>query len=381
MLKRLSKILLICVILIPGIIACEKDKKKVDDTLVFPVETQNKLNAVVEQMQLDYDVPGIIAGAWVPARGNWINTTGKADLVSGENIQEYDQVRIADITKTFTATIILQLVDQGVISLDHFLNQIIATNIPDADKITIKHLLNMTSGLFDYTKDTSFIATLANNPLKKWAPQELINIAISHTPYNAPGLKWHYSNTNYIVLGLIIEQIIGISIENVIDERIFKKYKYTASSFPLFPNFVGEHSNGYFPLGPDSLLEDITLFDPSSRWAAGGIVSNLFDLRDWSKRLVTGGLLTDSIQQLRMEWEDAYTTKDPYLYYGLGLMNEGNFIGYYGEIAGYNASMFYFLPEDASIVVLTNRTSDHNVSLEIFRQIAAILFPNDVVWK
>lgn len=380
MLKNLSKAILVISIITVGLLACEKDKKKVDEMLLFPIETQNKLNTVIETTQLDYDIPGIIAGAWVPGRGNWINTTGKSDLVSGENIAEYDQVRIADITKTFTATIILQLVDEGVISLDDFLDQIIATNIPDADKISIKHLLNMSSGLFNYSDDSAFIATVANDPLKKWDPEELINISISHNPYNVPGLEWHYSNTNYIVLGLVIEQIIGISLENVIDQRFFDKYKLDYSSFPLFPNLNGEYTNGYIPLGPDSLLEDITLFDPSSTWAAGGIVSNLYDLRDWSKLLVTGGMLTDSIQGLRMEWEDAITNKDPYLYYGLGLMNEGNFIGYYGEIAGYSASMFYFPPEDASIVVLTNRTSDHNVSLEIFRELSAILFPANVPW-
>ncbi len=380
MIKNIGKVVLLLLIIILSVAACKKDKKKVDNTLEFPIETQNLLNAVIDQKQMDYEVPGIIAGAWVPGRGIWINTTGKSDLVTGVNIQEYEKVRIADITKTFTATIILQLVDEGVISLDDFLDQIITTNVPNADKITIKHLCNMTSGLFNYSDDSAFVATLANDPLKKWDPQELINIAVSHPAYSAPGLEWHYSNTNYIVLGLVVEQIIGVSLENVIDERIFEPFKFTSSSFPLFPNFTGEYSHGYLPLGPDSLLEDFTLFDPSSTWAAGGIVSNLFDLHDWSKILATGALLTDSIQSLRMDWKDANSLTDPYLFYGLGLMNEGNFIGYYGEIPGYEASMFYLFSEDASIVVLTNRTSDHNVSLEVFRELAAVLFPKEVVW-
>lgn len=380
MLKQISKTILILLILIIGIIACKKDEKKQDETFEFPIETQNQLNSLIGQKQLEFNIPGIIAGAWVPGRGEWINTTGKSDLVTGDNILEYEKVRIADITKTFTATIILQLVDEGVLSLDDFLDQILPTNIPAADEITIKHLCDMTSGLFNYSDDSAFIVTLANDPVKKWDPQELINIAISHPPYSAPGLEWNYSNTNYIVLGLIVEQVIGISLENVIDERIFNPYKLSSSSFPLFPNLIGEYSRGYFPVGPDSLLEDITLFDPSSTWAAGAIVSNLFDLRDWAKLLATGALLSDSIQDLRMDWIDVNSTVDPYMSYGLGLINEGNFIGYYGAIPGYNASMFYLPSQDATIVVLLNRSSDHNVSLDIFRELSAILFPTEVIW-
>ena len=380
MIKNISKVILFLLIFILGITACEKDKKKQDETLQFPLETQDLLNAVMDQKQMEFNVPGIIAGAWVPGQGEWINTTGKSDLVTGEDIQEYEQLRIADVTKTFTATIILQLVDEGVISLDDFLDQIIPTNIPAADEITIKHLCNMTSGLFNYSDDSAFIATLENDPLKKWDPQELINIAISHPPYSVPGLKWHYSNTNYIVLGLVIEQIIGVSLENVISDRIFNQYNFSSSSFPLFPNLNGEYSHGYMPLGPDSLLEDITLFDPSSTWAAGGIVSNLFDMRDWAKLLATGALLSDSIQELRMDWVDVNSQSDPYMSYGLGLINEGNFIGYYGAIPGYNASVFYLPSEDATFVVLLNRSSDHNVSLEIFRELSAILFPAEVFW-
>lgn len=380
MVKNIVKSISFLIILAFGIIACEKDKKKVDDTFELPLETQKLLNNVLEQKQLDYKIPGIIAGAWIPGQGNWVNTWGKADLITGENIENYDKIRIGDITQTFTATIILQLVDQGVISLDDFLDQIIATNIPDADKISIKHLLNMTSGLFNYSDDSAYIATLANDPLKKWQPQELINIAIGHIPYNVPGLEWHYSNTNYIVLGLVIEQIMGISVEEIITENLFSEYKLAYSSFPLFPNLNGNYSNGYIPLGPDSLLEDITLFDPSSGWTAGGIVSNIYDLRDWARLLVMGGMLTDSIQNLRLDWIDATSIADPYLWYGLGLMNEGNFIGYYGSIKGYQAAMFYLPSQDATIVVLINLSKQGNMALDIFREITKILFPNEVLW-
>jgi len=379
MLHHIGKSVFILLILIIGISSCTKDSKKKEETKEYPIETQNQLNAVISQKQAEYYIPGIIAGVWTP-NYEWINTTGKSDLVTGEDILEYEQARIGDITITFTATIILQLVDQGVLSLDDFLDQIIATNIPDADKITIEHLCQMTSGLFNYSDDSAFRATLENDPLKKWEPQELINIAISHNAYNAPGLDWHYSNTNYIVLGLVIEQIVGISLEDVIYAKLFESHKLTASSFPLYPNLNGPYCRGYIPLGPDSLLEDITLFDPSSKWAAGGIVSNLFDLKKWAQLLVTGGIITDSVQNLRMDWIDASSAADPYLWYGLGLMNEGNFIGYYGEIAGYQASMFYLPSHEATFVVIINRSSDTNVALETFRDLASLLYPSEVLW-
>jgi D-alanyl-D-alanine carboxypeptidase len=167
----------------------------------FSGENEQYIEQVLKNAMAENDVPGAIVGIWAPSRGTWVHAEGIADLTTGREIRPTDKFRIASITKTFTATVILQLVDEGKLSLEDNLNRW-APEFPYADEITVRQILNHTAGIYSLTEDEDFDESLLDNPLRKWTLQELLDIAIEHEPYFFPGEGWHYSaqDTSYWVL-------------------------------------------------------------------------------------------------------------------------------------------------------------------------------------
>jgi D-alanyl-D-alanine carboxypeptidase len=162
----------------------------------------------VEKTMSENGIPGAIVGVWSPDHGDMIIVMGKADIETGRYMDSVDRVRIASITKTFTVTVILQLVDEGKLGLDDKLNTWFP-EIPGSNEITVRELCNMTSGLFNYSDDQTFQKVYSEDPDKVWSSEELVNLAVAHAPYFPPGTGWHYSNTNTIILGMIINKITG----------------------------------------------------------------------------------------------------------------------------------------------------------------------------
>src|SRR5439155_10031208 len=136
---------------------------------------------VVDQTMQQLRVPGAIVGVVVPGRGVWTQAFGVADLKSGRRMRIDDHVRVGSITKTFTGTVVLTMVDQGRLSLDDHLSTF-APEVSDAASITLRQLLNMTSGLYNYSEDPGFNATLDSQPEKVWSPVELVAISAQHAP-------------------------------------------------------------------------------------------------------------------------------------------------------------------------------------------------------
>jgi D-alanyl-D-alanine carboxypeptidase len=157
-------------------------------------------------------VPGVLIGVWDGTGGSYIHAFGYADLATHRKLTPQDHFRIGSITKTFVATVILQLVDEGKLKLDDPLSKFdIGATIPDAQNITIRDLLNMRSGLFEVTDVPEFKTV-------KWGIKNnvdqitIIKWALAQKTYFPPGTRFHYSNTNYLILGLIIERITGQSV-------------------------------------------------------------------------------------------------------------------------------------------------------------------------
>src|SRR5215472_704559 len=149
-------------------------------------------------------IPGALVYVDDPGQGSWVMGLGTGNLATRQPMQVNNYMRIASITKTMTATVILRLVDQGKLGLDDPVSKY-QPEVPNGKNITIRELLNMSSGLFNYSEDKGFDPALLANPYKVWQPEELLAIAFKHQPYFAPGKGWHYSNTNTVLLGLIIE--------------------------------------------------------------------------------------------------------------------------------------------------------------------------------
>jgi D-alanyl-D-alanine carboxypeptidase len=344
----------------------------------FPSEVQDDLNAAVDALMQKYRVPGAIIGAWVPGEGEWIVGKGKANTATGEAPGTDDHVRIASITKTFTATVILQLVDEGKLKLDDKLAQYdLGVTVPNSEEITIRNLLNMTSGLFNYTADETFWDTYTQDPEKAWAPRELVELAAAHGVVSPPGLEFDYNNTNYVLLGLLIEKITGNPAGEEITTRIIDKLGMKNTTYPEGNDMPSPFMNGYMP-DPDGengaeATIDVSIESPTVGYTAGAIISNLEDIKTWLDALKEGTLISPEMHEEQLTFEAPNTPS-----YGLGVMGAQGWMGHSGEILGYNNTALTQDKEDGvSIIVFLNRYPNEveGVPEQILGAVAEALAP------
>lgn len=343
----------------------------------FSPDVSQQIEQAIRGVMEELDIPGAVAGVWVPDMGELVLAIGEADIEEGRTIQEADRFRIGSITKTFTATAILILADEGLLSLDDTVDKFVE-EIPDGDRITVRQLCNHTSGLYNYGEDEEFAVGLTEDPHKVYTPRELVDMAISHEPYFPPGEGWHYSNTGYILLGMIIEEVTGSSYETVIKDRIIEPLGLSNTSVADSPEMTGQYSRGYEykEEGSEELIDRTEYLDPSIVWAAGAMISNLEDLRVWAKALAEGELLSDASHQEQMDWVDL--PDDPASKYGLGVLYVYGLEGHDGRQPGYDAAVFYYPQKQATFVVLFNKAEESSVALGVALKLANIVLPEDI---
>jgi D-alanyl-D-alanine carboxypeptidase len=317
-----------------------------------------KLRPLLLAKMQELSVPGAIVYVDDPGQGSWATGLGMGNLATRAPMQVTNSMRIGSFTKTFTATLILQLVDQGKLRLDDPVSTY-QPQVPNGKYITIRELLNMTSGLFDYYDDKGFVQAHLTDPYKAWQPTELLAVAFKHPPYFAPGKGWHYDNTNYILLGLIMEQLTHLSAEQAFQHYLFEPLGMRQTSLPPLSSSAipDPHAQGY-SYGTDFTgqgpLLNVSDWNPSVAWTAGFAISTLHDLQIWAKALATGQLLSAATQQQRLSWVTLGTWLGKPFRYGLGVVDYGGFLGHNGQIAGFQSWMGYQPEMRATIIVLTN---------------------------
>jgi len=327
------------------------------------------------------DIPGAVVGIWSIDK-QWIKAFGTSDIESSTPMSADCRFRIGSITKTFVATVILQLVDEGRISLEDPVNHYFPElGIPNGDRITLRHLANMTSGIGDYYGFHGFAEDTYNNPLQGFTNEELVQKAVTLSPIFEPGAMWDYSNTNFILLGMLIEKVTASSLEEEIRTRILDPAGLWNTCFPSTSEIAGIYSHGYFPWPLGTGLNDFTHSNPSVAWAAGAMISNLDDLRLWSEILSEGTLLSEEAYHQMLQWTDVPDTEGK-IRYGLGIFYMEQFTGHGGRIVGYTTSMFRIKEEDTTIIVLLNKYDDDDYvgydtdwARQIFWSTAKVLFP------
>lgn len=346
----------------------------------FTSEQKQKIELLVDQTMKENGIPGAIVGIWVPGKGEFLLTKGLAEIKKGREMKLGDKVRIGSCTKSFTVTVLLQLVDKGMVSLDDTLDKYdVGSAIPNSKNITVRQCCDMTSGLFSYTADKKYQESINADPMRKRMPSELPGFAVSNDPYFPPGTGFEYSNTNTVIIGLIIEQMTGNKIEDGIKGRIIEQLGLDNTTFPATPEITGEHSHGYiFDEEQDKLLDATNIFDLSWAWAAGAMISNLYDLRIWAKALGTGVLISESSQKERLKFVEG-TIEDLKIRYGLGIFAIDGFIGHGGELPGYSVAPFYNPDKDATIVVLLNKqpNKEHLPCIKLVQNISKIVVPEE----
>ncbi|MFD7082088.1 serine hydrolase domain-containing protein [Streptomyces sp. NPDC059918] len=345
----------------------------------FDPATVRKLDAAITKIMKQTGMPGLNIGLWMPGRGVYEKSFGVADKKTGTPMKSDLYTRVGSVTKTFTVTGVLQLVDQGKAGLDDPISRYVS-GVPGGDSITLRQLADMRSGLFDYTADEKWLAGVRADPHRTYTPRQLVHIGFSHPPDFKPGAKWEYSNTNTILLGMLIEKVSGQSLDDYLREHVFAPLKLNDTSLPTDSAVPDPHAHGYTNFTPKGTVADATNWNPSWAWAAGGIISGLDDLRRWAPALADGRLLTPETQAERLRTLPVGAV--PGASYGLGILDFNGWLGHNGELPGYETIAAQLPAEKATLVVLVNSDFDYrgkNLSSMIGNAVTSIVTP-DHLW-
>jgi D-alanyl-D-alanine carboxypeptidase len=266
-------------------------------------------------------------------------TRGVADRATGRALDADDEFQIGSNTKTFVATVMLQLVGEGRLTLDEPVGHWFP-GIPEADRITVRMLLQHTSGLSDYLADPQMAQTVLDGSRHRWTPEELLAVALKHPANFEPGADWSYSNTNYVLAGMIMRKVTGTDPARLIDRRIVRPLGLRNTYWAADARFHGRHLHGYFRTQPGG-TQYTDISDAPLYWAdaAGAMVSTTSDLARFERALQSGRLLRPAqLSQMRATvaipgpagWKAGY---------GLGISRLdtpcGTFWGHTGGTLGY----------------------------------------------
>ncbi|MEV4250348.1 serine hydrolase domain-containing protein [Streptosporangium canum] len=293
-----------------------------------------EVQQVLDQAVAD-GMPGIIADVRDGHR-SWFGTAGVADTETGRKRSQQDHFRAGSVTKSFTATVVLKLAAEGRLSLDDkvekWLPGVVKGNGHDGSKITIRQLLNQTSGTFPYTSDAGIAAkqwtpAFLKHRFDRYRPEQLVKIAMANPASFTPGKGWGYSNTNYILAGMIIEKVTGRSYAEEVTRRIIRPLGLKGTYLPDEETKLRKpHVRHYIklPVGdPNGKIYDLTDMNASWAGAGGGIVSTTGDLQTFYRALLSGRLLPPAQQK---EMFTAVSTKGVQWIdntaYGLGVFSK-----------------------------------------------------------
>ncbi|WP_051791080.1 serine hydrolase domain-containing protein [Amycolatopsis jejuensis] len=298
------------------------------------------LQASLDKLVRDNGFPGALATV---SRGGVpvaFATAGTGDTRTGTPVPPDGQVRIASASKMFTATVVLQLAGEGKVKLDEpvetYLPGLVRGKDFDGNGITVHQLLQHTSGLPNYTE---FTQDFLNIQHRYYEPRQLLDMAFAKPASFKPGAKWEYSNTNYILAGLLVQAVTGRPISEEVTNRIIRPAGLGHTYWPGVGDQTirEDHPHGYYTTA-DGKKADVTEMDPSWGWAAGQLIARPSDLNKFLTALLGGKLLKpEQLQQMKSTVDSA--DLPPTWHYGLGLiriqLSCGDAWGHGGDIDGY----------------------------------------------
>jgi len=362
---------------VTALLSCQRQQ----ESALKPID-QAALQTMVDTTARELLIPGAVVLLRTP-QGEFTVSYGTTLLGATSPPGVDTHFRIASNTKTMTAAVIVLLAQEGKLSLDDPVSKYVS-GVPDGDKITIAELLNMRSGLYTYDDDPEFWSVLERDPTKIWTPAEVLAIAFTHPPYFPPGTDFHYSNTNYALLGLIAEKIEGKPLASCFQGRLFGPLGLKDTMLPATgSNTIPDpYSHGYLyggcsfrnltdkPYPPDIQAavragtlkpDDCTGQNSSYASAAGGAISTANDLAIWIKALVGGKVLNADYQR---HWLDSLQPEDPSkpegqkYGYGISQISWGPNTIYFhgGEMPGFNSKISYDPTNKLTLIIWTNLT-------------------------
>jgi D-alanyl-D-alanine carboxypeptidase len=314
-----------------------------------------ELGKILDRTVASGKIPGAALAVSIPGQGTWAVARGLADRDGGVALAPDTPFSIASISKLFVATVALQLVQEGWLSLDQTVEQWLPGLIPHGDRVSVRHLMNHTSGLPDYL-DEAFAETALADRGRVWAPRELVSSALKRRPIIAAG-RWRYSNTNYVVLGLIVEQVTHNSLAHELHQRIIDPLglgqTFVAPDDPLPAKLM----HGYEGRRDETMGREM-----SFAWGAGNIISSADDLSRFAAALFGGALLEPEALAAMQTFVGTRGWDPPDLTYGLGVMRmqlraaqPAVALGHDGALIGYRTALWYLPGSGVTIAIALNQ--------------------------
>lgn len=328
-----------------------------------------RLQAKLDSLHAAGHFPGATVGVTLPGGRTIGVSTGLADS-SGIAMRPRDRLLAGSVGKTFVAAVAMQLAQEGKLGLDQPISTWLGTEpwfnrLPNARTVTVRMLMNHTSGLVRYEFNDAFLRDLNANPMKRWTPAERLAYLLDARPPFEAGKGWDYSDTNYIVLGAIIERITGSTLEREIRRRLLDPHRLTdviASDTVVLPGVVQGYAGPENPFGnaPRMIREGRFIVNPQFEWAGGGYATSAPDLARWAA-LLWGGRAFD--RALLAQVVDAVPAQalGPGARYGLGvIVREGALgpsYGHSGYFPGYLTDVRYYPRQDFSVALQVNSSA------------------------
>ena len=349
---------------------------------VNTVQLRKDFQALLDTMLEEHGFTGAVAAYTLPDGEITVVASGHTDLEHKIPMPPDARMLTGTMGKSFTAAVALCLVHDGELDLDRRIYTYLDTTgedawllrLPNARRLTMRHLLTHSSGLIDYIDDPSFLESSVRHreesgPDWQFPPGELLEFAMDRDALFDQGRGFHYSDTNYILAGLVLEKISGKLYYDILQDRILTPLNLNATSPAdhrkldgLVPGYLTE-GNPFFL--PTEILDDGALIiNPASEWTGGGLISNPGDLVKWAKNLYEEDALPGTY--LEDLFESGYRGKDRESTYGLGVYiystTVGEAFGHSGSSPGYNTNLLYFPRQRIAVCIQINR--DYGNDLE-----------------
>jgi D-alanyl-D-alanine carboxypeptidase len=376
--RKLSLIVAICTATcaIFALSSCAPGGSSADDALAgrTPADRQQaRFQAVIEEALAESHVPG--AAAIVDAGGEpWVSLTGVSNVETASPVASQDRFSYRSITKSMVVTVILQLAAAGQLQLDDPVAKWVPA-VPQGDRITLRELAGMRSGLPNYSSTDAYKAAVTADPSHTFSEQELLSFAFAEESHFTPGARYEYSNTNTVVLGQVIQAITGKDWAAAVTQYITGPLQLTTVLYPGSGRIPSPAASGYLIVDNEPSAVQTPV---ASRYgAAGGLAGTLADLDRWGQALGSGELLTPELQKARTD-AAAATADDPgspdYDSYGLGLGEIDGWWAHTGYGLGYSSLVMNDSAHERTIAILLNGSpKDRDLPAAMFRKIAAIL--------
>lgn len=337
---------------------------------VLPAATTEQLTSDLSAALAKYEVPGGAVAVCSPGYETWTTAAGVADVDTAAPMTADLVWPLRSVTKSFTVTLILQLADEGKLSLSDPISDYVA-GVPNGDDITLGQLTEMTAGVPEYTTQ-AWIKDYLKDESRVFTTAELIDYANAEPAQFPPGKRAVYTNTSTLLLGEVVSSVTGQPFDEVVQEMIVEPLGLSDTQYPTTADdWSGPHPTGYQPgesgeLAPQG--NNFTVFGP-----AGAMTSTLDDLCAWGSALGSGELLERQTQERRLRGQPL--DKGPeYDEYGQGIGSLAGWVGHTGEGFGHTLAVMHNQTTGTTAVIAMNASGlKHHVPTRLFRTMAPTL--------